>query len=186
MANNYKTCRNGHNFDSKLSECPYCPKTNAETRKMTSDSEKTVVEKVKNFDKTMVEKPTASSGFNVSDNTVVLKAPENISSDKKSQEFRKLIGWLVTFDLSPEGTDFKIREGKASIGRGSKNDIIIPVSEISDEHCILLFRNGKLMINDNLSTNGTFLNGEMIEDKAYVSNDDVITLGRISLKVKLI
>ena len=165
MANNYKTCKNGHNFDSKLAECPYCPKTNVETRKMASDSH-TIVEKVNDLNKTIVEKPTASSGFNISDNTVVMKPHENKPSEKKSQEYRKLIGWLVTFDLSPEGTDFKIREGKASIGRGSKNDIIIPVSEVSDQHCILLFRNGKLLINDNLSTNGTFLNGEMIEDKA--------------------
>ena len=54
-----------------------------------------------------------------------------------------------------------LQGGEFSIGRGSENDWVLPDRErfLSKRHCILAYRSGSWQIAD-LSTNGTFLNGE--------------------------
>ena len=54
-----------------------------------------------------------------------------------------------------------VRGGEFSIGRGSENDWVLPDPErfLSKRHCMLAYRSGSWQIAD-LSTNGTFLNGE--------------------------
>ena len=51
--------------------------------------------------------------------------------------------------------------GEFSIGRGSENDWVLPDPErfLSKRHCLLAYRSGGWQLAD-LSTNGTFLNGE--------------------------
>lgn len=51
--------------------------------------------------------------------------------------------------------------GEFSIGRGSENDWVLPDPErfLSKRHCLLAYRSGGWQVAD-LSTNGTFLNGE--------------------------
>jgi len=54
-----------------------------------------------------------------------------------------------------------LQGGEFSIGRGSENDWVLPDRErfLSKRHCMLAYRSGGWQIAD-LSTNGTFLNGE--------------------------
>jgi type VI secretion system protein ImpI/type VI secretion system protein len=56
-----------------------------------------------------------------------------------------------------------LQGGEFSIGRGSENDWVLPDRErfLSTRHCILAYRSGGWQIAD-LSTNGTFLNGEAV------------------------
>jgi type VI secretion system protein ImpI/type VI secretion system protein len=51
--------------------------------------------------------------------------------------------------------------GEFSIGRGSENDWVLPDPErfLSKRHCLLAYRSGGWQVAD-ISTNGTFLNGE--------------------------
>src|SRR6266478_5534753 len=51
--------------------------------------------------------------------------------------------------------------GEFSIGRGSENDWVLPDPErfLSKRHCMLAYRSGSWQVAD-LSTNGTFVNGE--------------------------
>ena len=50
---------------------------------------------------------------------------------------------------------------------------------------MILFRNGKLRIKDELSTNGTMLNGSEIEE-AELNDGDMIKIGRTELKFRSI
>ena len=59
--------------------------------------------------------------------------------------------------------------GKISVGRtekktrnGTENDVVIKLPFVSAQHLELSFRNGKLFVRDNGSTNGTFVNGEKV------------------------
>ena len=54
-----------------------------------------------------------------------------------------------------------LKGGEFSIGRGSENDWVLPDPErfLSKRHCMLAYRAGSWQVAD-LSTNGTFLNGE--------------------------
>lgn len=47
-------------------------------------------------------------------------------------------------------------------------------------------RNGKFIIEDMLSANGTFVNGEMIEDKVYLNENDIIRIATVDLKLKTV
>ncbi len=109
------------------------------------------------------------------------------SPDKpKPQGNWMLTGWLVTFDLDPMGQDFKIHEGRHMIGSSDRSDMRIDIPGVSKEHATLLSRQGQFIIQDNLSANGTFVNGQMIEDRVYLKENDIIRIGSIDLKLKLV
>ena len=94
--------------------------------------------------------------------------------DEQSQEIqkRKLRGWLVSFDIEEFGVDFKIIEGRNTIGKAGSNDIRIQDNLISSLQGIILCRNDKFILTDEVSTNGTFLNGkELVPREAYEIND---------------
>ena len=104
----------------------------------------------------------------------------------QASSLRKLIGWLVTYDLNPEGTDFRIVVGRSKIGNNQSNDFVLNATGVSDDHAVILYRDNKLWIQDQLSTNGTFVNDELIEEKTKLSNGDIIKMGNVKLKVVIV
>jgi len=124
--------------------------------------------------------PGGSSNFN----KTVIVSPGDDSQSKVSST-RKLIGWLVTFSWKEEGQDFRIYEGRNLISGDSKSDVVLNDPSVSSPHCMILFRNGKLRIKDELSTNGTMLNGSEIEE-AELNDGDMIKIGRTELKFRSI
>lgn len=192
--NGYKTCINGHNYDASLSKCPFCPTTDYEKTVRELDNQKTVIDNsqptIKNISaddqKTVIDSsaPTVKAANNPKEDKTVLI--NNTKPYISEQPTRKLVGWLVTFDLNPNGVDFKLYEGRNVIGRNGKNDIIINHNSVSEKHCTILYRNEKFMISDELSTNGTYVNNEIVEDKAYLNDNDIIRLGTVNLKLRTV
>jgi pSer/pThr/pTyr-binding forkhead associated (FHA) protein len=70
-----------------------------------------------------------------------------------------------------------------TVGRGLNNDIILEDSRVSRHHAQLRYRARRFWINDLGSTNGTFINGEQIEEKA-LRDGDTISLGGLELIFK--
>ena len=125
------------------------------------------------------------------DPTRTIVTPTKVSDgSEKSNESqiskRKLRGWLVTFDIEEFGTDYKIFEGRNLIGKKSICDITVLDNEVSSEHAVILFRKDKFEISDQMSTNGTVLNGELLDShKSNVLVDgDEIVVGKTSLLFK--
>ena len=188
----YKTCKNGHNYDSSLNECPYCPKKEVlPSIKTSTASQKTVIDKQEEF-------PTATEIKNKKSNVVkssVAISPtpktelnKHIGSQTTSenQSQNKLVGWLVSFDFDQYGTDFKLYEGRTKIGSGDYCTVVIKDASVSEEHSLLFYRDKKLLLQDELSTNGTFVNGKRIDERTLVKDGDSIKLGNISFKIKII
>ncbi len=84
---------------------------------------------------------------------------------------RKIVGVLTTYTWQPQGQLFPIREGKNFIGSDKVYsdashqpcDIQIKQDErMSGEHALILCRGGVYEIIDQTSSNGTFLNGDML------------------------
>jgi predicted component of type VI protein secretion system len=61
-----------------------------------------------------------------------------------------------------------------------------PASEIvSKRHCALLVREGKVVLRDFGSTNGTFLNGEPVTDEREVADGDNLKVGPLEFVVRV-
>lgn len=92
---------------------------------------------------------------------------------------RKLVGFLVTYNRNPLGKAYNIYEGKNYIGRDPKCDINVPEdSQMSGQHMSILYRNvdNKFKFRDEQSSNGTFINKELM-DEGELQNYDIIRLG---------
>ncbi|MCP4340873.1 MAG: FHA domain-containing protein [Desulfobulbaceae bacterium] len=88
---------------------------------------------------------------------------------------RKIVGILITFTWQPQGQMFSVREGKNFIGsdkvysEASHQDCDVQIKQdvrMSGEHALILCRSGKDELKyellDKNSSNGTFVNGEML------------------------
>ncbi len=92
---------------------------------------------------------------------------------------RKLVGFLVTYNRNPAGRAFNIYEGRNYIGRDASCDISLPDDgQMSGKHFSILYRNadGKFKFRDEQSTNGTFINKELLDD-GNLQNYDIIRAG---------
>ena len=77
----------------------------------------------------------------------------------------------------------ELRDRKLLIGRGRDNDIVLPDSQkgVSRTHAELRYENGRYIIVDLQSQNGTWLNGQRVE-RAEVPPDAEITVGEYRLR----
>jgi len=65
--------------------------------------------------------------------------------------------WL-TF---PDGTEHELKDN-VSIGRDTKNDLVLESAAVSRDHAALMFSDGRWYLEDRGSFNGTFLNGTRV------------------------
>jgi len=111
---------------------------------------------------------------------------EKKSAVRDSFTSTKLVGWLVSYDIDPAGIDYKLYEGKTKIGRSNHCKIIVNDSTVSEEHVLLLYKDEKFILQDELSANGTFVNGEQIEERVLLEDGDEITFGSVNFIIKII
>jgi hypothetical protein len=80
--------------------------------------------------------------------------------------------------------ELELTERTVQIGRGPGNDVVLsdPDSGVSRTHAELRFRNGRCVIVDLQSQNGTFLNGERIEH-AEIPFDGEVSVGTYRLRL---
>lgn len=93
---------------------------------------------------------------------------------------RKLVGFLVTYNRDPNGRSYNIYEGRNFIGRDQSCDICVPDDDqMSGRHMSILYRNvdDKFKFRDEQSSNGTFVNKELLDD-GELQNYDIIRAGK--------
>ncbi len=84
-------------------------------------------------------------------------------------------------DGEPEKTFRILAGGIRTIGRATGADFIVDAPLVSRVHCRLTsLPGGELEVRDLKSTNGTFVNGERIEN-AVLAPGDRIQVGRVEL-----
>jgi len=72
-----------------------------------------------------------------------------------------------------------------TIGRNSGNDICFDDIELSNHHAMFRYHHNQWWIEDVHSTNGTFLNGEMIKNPTVLFSDDIIRCGIKEWKINI-
>lgn len=98
---------------------------------------------------------------------------------KTGESGRKLVGFLVTYNRTPLGKAYNIYEGRNYIGRDTSCDISIPDdNQMSGKHLLIRYLSGnnKFSFKDEMSSNGTYINKELI-DEGELQNYDIIRVG---------
>jgi len=78
----------------------------------------------------------------------------------------------MTFSLKPY----------TSIGRAAGNTIELTDTYCSAEHALVVWRDNQWWLEDRDSRNGTLLNDVSVDTLVVLSSDDVIRIGRVSLR----
>jgi pSer/pThr/pTyr-binding forkhead associated (FHA) protein len=80
----------------------------------------------------------------------------------------------------------KIPNGITTVGRQDDCQLRIGSSQVSRKHCQLYERDQRLVVMDLGSSNGTFVNGKRIESQTALAHGDVLSLGKVKLRVEKI
>jgi len=175
-----KRCENGHYIDESWDLCPYCPQE--------PESEIPVVRPARSRTETPskpaaaprpVSRPTPEpipvDADAPADRTVVVRSSENEPQVAR----RYVVGWLVGLNGSIRGESFPVRMGRNILGRDRKADVTINHDQPSTHHADLVFRpeEGRYILMDHNSTNGTYVNEAEIEPRRDLVMRDVVRIG---------
>lgn len=108
----------------------------------------------------------------------VIRRPGLQAGQQQAVPGRKLVGFLVTY-RDPLGKAYNLYEGRNYIGRDHSCDICInDDDQLSGRHMSILYRSvdNKFKFRDEQSSNGTFINKQLIDD-GELQNYDIIRVG---------
>lgn len=81
------------------------------------------------------------------------------------------------------GEAYDLASGENYIGRHVKNAVVLPSSKVSKRHCVLVASNGELVVRDEGSANGTYVNGALVRERS-IGHGDRISVGDFVLEVQ--
>lgn len=155
-----------HPMEPQWDSCPYCEnarRTKARTEAYAGGSASSE------------DRETRTGGGSAGGRRETKAMPSGLSSGTGGQagaeDTRRILGVLVTYTWRPEGQLFTVREGKNFIGAGDissetshrRCEILIETdSMLSSEHALILCRHGRYDLIDQKSSNGTFLDGDLV------------------------
>lgn len=90
-------------------------------------------------------------------------------------------GKLVVIYGTPLGKQYHLHPKGMTIGRTERSDIFIEDASVSREHAVIEGKDGRFILEDLKSTNGTFINGEST-DVRVLSHGDKIRVGNTVLQ----
>ena len=185
-----RRCPAGHVMDPSWAVCPYC-KAEQDTLEKTMQARDDKPAAAGEARATRIE-AAPSAG-----RTTRVDTPEPPADQRRtgqaagqaagraagpaaSADARRIAGVLVTYSWQPAGQLFPIREGKNYIGAGRVADEggidcqvqITTDPEMSGTHALILCRHGRYDLVDLNSSNGTFVDGQMVPTQAGVELSD--------------
>ncbi len=87
---------------------------------------------------------------------------------------------------SVEGVEVKhlyLEKDRITLGRKPHNDIVFNNMVVSGEHCVFELKGiADVYIEDLASTNGTYINGQMIKSRQKLKDHDIIAIGNFRIE----
>lgn len=95
------------------------------------------------------------------------------------EAYLKVVNRLDSLNFKMQ--EYYVIEGDISLGRSSKNDVVIKDKFVSKNHLLIREKNQRYYLEDLGSANGTFLNGVKIDPNELIElqNNDKIGVGFI-------
>jgi hypothetical protein len=90
---------------------------------------------------------------------------------------------LVLLSEGLTGRTYELKGDKTTVGRVSDNAFEIPEASVSSHHCELTLRGNDLFVKDLGSTNGTFINGDKIEE-GILKPGQILRVGMIEMRLE--
>ncbi len=162
-----KFCSNGHQIDEAWEICPYCQRTGFQ-----------------NPSGPPLAKTRLDVATNVSDETSpkLTAARTMVISEQRRLP---VVGWLVALSGDQRGEDFRLHEGQNVIGSTADCQITLKNATVTARHASLRYQDGRFVLTDLDSTNGTYLNDRPDRvAREELKDNDLIRIGDISLKFK--
>jgi pSer/pThr/pTyr-binding forkhead associated (FHA) protein len=90
---------------------------------------------------------------------------------------------LVVLSEGFTGLTYELKAEKATIGRLDDNAFQLVEPSVSSHHCELFQRGSELVVKDLNSTNGTFINGEKINE-SVLKPGQILRLGQVEMRLE--
>ena len=100
-----------------------------------------------------------------------------------AQTFQPCVGWVVVLNGELRGRDFRLVDGKNTIGTAADAEVVLTDPYLSSHHAVIRHENGEFTMVDLDSTNGTYVNERRASREDLIDNDK-IRFGRTELKFK--
>src|SRR5512144_1577421 len=91
---------------------------------------------------------------------------------------------IVVNEKGGEQRRMDFDKAEVTIGRVQGNDIILAKGNVSKRHSRIVLKDGKFIIVDLKSTNGTYVNGRKISSPLVIKETDKIYIGDFILTVE--
>jgi two-component system, cell cycle response regulator len=105
------------------------------------------------------------------------------AKDEAKAQQQKAMPYLVMYSERNMGKRLDLTEAKITMGRSPEADILIDDKRVSKIHCTVQYKNGSIVVEDNNSTNGTFVNGVRIT-KETLTNNALLQIGATIMKIE--
>lgn len=83
------------------------------------------------------------------------------------------------------GNMLMIQKPAMSIGRSEDNDLVLHDPAVSSHHAMLYYDGVTMLIQDQGSRNGTWVNGELIQEACELRDEYLVKLGDTLLRVRI-
>jgi FHA domain len=111
-------------------------------------------------------------------------APARQSADRSPAAALRLVVLEPGDTGLPPGQMLALPDG-ATLGRSDRASLVLADSAVSAEHARVALRDGEWVVADLGSTNGTRVNQALVQGEAALAPGDVVSLGKVRLKVAI-
>ena len=115
---------------------------------------------------------------------VMRRYPLDTQAPRPSRDYSNCCLQLEAVSPEMDGFTQELNFGSYMVGKSEDCAVPVPHPTISRHHCTLQFDVGCIVVTDNASMNGTFVNGQMITE-SFLQCGDILALGTIMFRVTL-
>lgn len=92
---------------------------------------------------------------------------------------------LIFVNPEWEGQSFDLPEGKTIVGRSPETTLMIDDDSVSGRHCEILTYGCEVIIRDNGSSNGTWVDGRKVRGQTAVHNGQTIRFACVEARLEM-